>query len=57
MSAKDMDSAVDRDIAQQLQQGFDALNRGQQKADACECRLQWSLRPIVTLWGLTLVAD
>ena len=59
MSTIGIDSAVDSDIAQQLQQGFDALNRGQLEvaAQACQTVLakQPELAPAHFLVGLIAI--
>ena len=61
MSTIGIDSAVDSDIAQQLQQGFDALNRGQLEvaAQACQTVLakQPELAPAHFLVGLIALFD
>ena len=45
MSTIGIDSAVDSDIAQQLQQGFDALNRGQLEVAAQACQTVLAKQP------------
>ena len=59
MSTKDIDRAVDSNTAQQLQQGFDALNRGQLEmaAQACQAVLakHSELAPAHFLVGLIAI--